>query len=65
MERNGQINNITIEMFGDNPKAFKMATTGMSLEMAVVELLSNTILTFDLILRFSIKIRGRDFAGNL
>lgn len=61
MERNGQINNITIEMFGDNPKAFKIATTGMSLEMAVVELLSNTILTFDLILRFSISHQKKRF----
>lgn len=61
MERSGQINNITIEMFGDNPKAFKMATTGMSLEMAVVELLSNTILTFDLILRFSISHQKKRF----
>lgn len=61
VERNGQINNITIEMFGDNPKAFKMATTGMSLEMAVVELLSNTILTFDLILRFSISHQKKRF----
>lgn len=61
VERNGQINNITIEMFGDNPKAFKIATTGMSPEMAVVELLSNTILTFDLILRFSISHQKKRF----
>lgn len=61
VERSGQINNITIEMFGDNPKAFKIATTGMSPEMAAVELLSNTILTFDLILRFSISHQKKRF----
>lgn len=48
-------------MFGDNPKAFKIATTGMSPEMAAVELLSNTILTFDLILRFSISHQKKRF----
>ena len=60
-QRPGQPSNQSLELYGHNPKVLGIATTIVSPEMAFVEILSNTVLVFDLVLRFSISHRKKKF----
>lgn len=61
VRRSGHPNNKTYELFGHNKKLLKIMTTKTSFEMAFAELLSNTVLMFDLLLRFSISHKKKQF----
>jgi hypothetical protein len=52
-------------MFGHNKKLLKIMTTKTSFEMTLAELLSNTVLMCDLLLRFSISYNKRQFCKKL
>ncbi|XP_048772367.2 potassium voltage-gated channel protein Shal-like [Ostrea edulis] len=63
--RSGHPNNKTYELFGHNKKLLKIMITKTSYEIAFAELLSNTVLIFDFLLRFSISRKKKQFCKRL
>jgi hypothetical protein len=67
VQRSGQPNNQTYnnELFGHNKKVLNVVTTTVYLEITIAELLSNTVLMCDLLLRFSIGHNKKQFCKKL
>ncbi|XP_062584627.1 potassium voltage-gated channel subfamily C member 3-like, partial [Saccostrea cucullata] len=61
VQRMGQPTNKTIQLAGNNQKFYKLLVTKTAKEMAFAEIFSNTVLTFDLILRFIISPMKKQF----